>query len=563
MTGVQTCALPISRTRIHDKPVDLIYFNSESKITLTEVLFLNKRSGFDLKKVREMIGGNQTLLITEGYDFNESMINIVFVDGTAQYELHEDKLLEVGMSANRSLLAAAIKTKEDWERLFEKARDEIELQKQQIDEQEIIIEAQRAEIVMQKAHLDSLDRAIQEKEMVLTEKQRQLDIQMTQINRQGRDIVVQRTTIETQQNEVAGQREVLAAQREEIAGQMKKLDEQLLLIGRQDDKIKTQLATLEKQRLILGFVLFVLVLLIVLAYNIYHNYRIKKEANIRLSEKNRTISAQKDEIEKQRDEAAIQRDQIAYQKKHITDSIVYAKRIQTALLPSLELFSDEVEHFVLYKPLDIVSGDFYWVNRRGNLQTIIAADCTGHGVPGAFMSMLGVTMLNEILLARNIVMPDQILNSLRSDIIGALKQSEEHDRVKDGMDMAVCVIDFSTSKLYYAGANSPLYLIRGRELIHYRPDKMPVSIHYRMGEFTLHTIDLQKGDCFYIFSDGYADQFGGPDQRKFMSARLKEELVKASVLPMIKQGERLGELFMEWKGDNPQVDDVTLIGVRY
>ncbi|MFO7574849.1 MAG: YfiR/HmsC family protein [Bacteroidales bacterium] len=552
-----------TRTRIQDKPVDIVYIREENKIIPTQILYVNKNSGFDLMKVKEMIKGQQTMLITEGYDFNESMINFIVVEGKPRYQVHEDKIIEAGMSVNQLFLYQAIKTKEDWENLFDLAMEEIELQKQQIMEQQEVIEAQRAEIVMQKALLDSLDRAIEEKERVLIEKQQQLDSQMAQIGRQGREIVVQRSTIETQQKEVAGQREVLTAQREEIAAQLTKLDEQLLMIGQQEDRIKTQLATLEKQKLILWFVSFMLLLFIFLAYIIYRNYRIKKEANVKLEEKNRTITAQKDEIEKQRDIAAMQRDQIAYQKKHITDSIEYAKRIQTALLPSLELFSDDLDHFVFFKPLDIVSGDFYWVTRRDNLQIIIAADCTGHGVPGAFMSMLGVTMLNEIVLAKNVVMPDQILNNLRSEIISSLKQSEEDDKVKDGMDMAVCVVDFSTSKLYYAGANNPLYLIRGNELIHYRPDKMPVAIHYRMGDFTLHTIDLQKGDCFYIFSDGYADQFGGPDHRKFMSARLKEELVKISEMPMIKQGERLNDLFVEWQGDNPQIDDVTLIGVRY
>ena len=150
--------------------------------------------------------------------------------------------------------------------------------------------------------------------------------------------------------------------------------------------------------------MFCLALLLVsfLGYYIYRGYKIKKEANIKLEEKNRTISLQKDEIEKQRDLAAAQRDQIGYQKRHIEDSIMYAKRIQTALIPSLELFSDKLEHFVLYKPLAIVSGDFYWVSSQGNPQVIISADCTGHGVPGAFMSMLGVTMLNEIVNGKHI-----------------------------------------------------------------------------------------------------------------------------------------------------------------
>ncbi|MBI5008344.1 MAG: SpoIIE family protein phosphatase, partial [Bacteroidia bacterium] len=244
-------------------------------------------------------------------------------------------------------------------------------------------------------------------------------------------------------------------------------------------------------------------------------------------------SLQKDEIEKQRDLAAAQRDQIAYQKKHITDSIMYAKRIQTALIPSLELFSDKLEHFVLYKPLAIVSGDFYWVSSQGSLQIIIAADCTGHGVPGAFMSMLGVTMLNEIVTGRQIVMPDQIIEELRNGIIKALNQVADEDSVKDGMDIAICVVDFDKNLLHYSGANNPLYLVRNGELVHYRADKMPVAIHYKMVPFTLHTIELQKGDAFYIFSDGYADQFGGPKQKKFMTAQLKETIVAMVHEPML------------------------------
>jgi serine phosphatase RsbU (regulator of sigma subunit) len=242
---------------------------------------------------------------------------------------------------------------------------------------------------------------------------------------------------------------------------------------------------------------------------------------------------------------------------------MYAKRIQTAIIPSLELFSDKLEHFVLYKPLAIVSGDFYWVSSQGNKQIIISADCTGHGVPGAFMSMLGVTMLNEIVNGKHILMPDQIIENLREGVIKSLKQVADEESIKDGMDIAVCVIDFDENILWYAGANNPLYLVRKGELIHYRADKMPASIHYRMLPFTLHKIELQKGDAFYIFSDGYSDQFGGPNQKKFMSNQLRETLVAMEGMPMLKQGERLNEIFEEWRGDSPQVDDVTLIGVRY
>lgn len=553
----------VTRPRIQNKPVDIIMFRDENRITPVHILYVNKSSGFDLKKVKQKLEGQQTMLITEGYEFNESMINFVMVDGKPRFQAHADKIREAGMNVDEGFLFLAVKSKEDWENLFDKAQEQIDIQKKQIAQQQEVIEAQKEEILRQKALLDSLDREIAGKEKVLNEKQLQLEKQMLQINRQGREITVQKSTIEAQQTEVNQQKEVLSVQRAEIEAQISKLNEQLELINRQEEKIKTQLATLEKQKLILGFVSLLLLLFVFLAYNIYRNYRIKKEANIRLEEKNRTISAQKDEIEKQHGMVVMQRDQIAYQKKHITDSIIYAKRIQTALLPSLELFSDNLEHFVLYKPLDIVSGDFYWVAGKDDKQIIILADCTGHGVPGAFMSMLGVTMLNEIILTRDILMPDQILNTLRKEIMGALKQSVEDDKVKDGMDMSVCLIDFGKSILYYAGANSPLYIVRGDELIHYRPDKMPVAVHYRMNDFTMHTIDLRKGDAFYLMSDGYADQFGGPDQKKFMVNRIKETLVKMSDIPMIKQGERLEEIFTEWQGDNPQIDDVTVIGVRY
>lgn len=552
-----------TRPQIQGKPVDLVYFREESQIVPTQIIYLNKNSGLDIKKVKEKLKGQQTLLVTEGYDFNESMINFVVVDGVPQFEAHDDKIREAGMIVNEVFLFMAVKSKEDWENLFDKAQVEIEVQKQQILEQQEMIARQKAEILVQKALLDSLDAQITEKEAILNDKQKQLDYQLSQITKQGKEIAGQRILIAEQQKAVADQKAVLETQRAEMDVQMVRLNEQIALITQQEEKIKTQLATLEKQKLIMYFILFVLLLFIFLAYNIYRNYRIKKEANIRLEEKNRTISAQKDEIEKQRDIAAMQRDQIAYQKKHITDSIVYAKRIQTALLPSLELFSSDLEHFVLYKPLDIVSGDFYWVTRQDNLQVIIAADSTGHGVPGAFMSMLGVTMLNELVLAKKVYMPDQILNGLRNQIVSTLKQSVTEDNVKDGMDVAACVIDFNTSTLYFAGANNPLYLVRDKELVHYRPDKMPVAIHYTMDDFTLHKIDLKKGDCFYIFSDGYADQFGGPDQRKFMTKQLKEVLVSISHMPMIDQGIRLSELFTAWQGDSAQVDDVTVIGVRF
>jgi serine phosphatase RsbU (regulator of sigma subunit) len=552
-----------TRTKIQEKPVVIVGFRNIESIRHTQVLYLNKDAEFNLDRVKKQIAGHQTMLITEGYEFRESMMNFIVVNGKPRYDINEEMVKSAGMSIPQEVLFMAIKTKEDWQNLFDIASKEIEAQKETIRQQLETIDVQRQEILKQKALLDSLDKEITEKEKTLVEKQKVLNSQFRQISRQQSEISSQKEIIVVQMKEVQIQKDTLAKQKEKISLQISEIDQQLQRITEQDNKIKVQLEAIEKQKLVLYFVLFALLLVSILGYYIYRGYRIKKEANIRLEEKNRTISMQKDEIEQQRDLAAAQRDQIAYQKKHITDSIMYAKRIQTALIPSLELFSDKLEHFVLYKPLAIVSGDFYWVSTIEKKQIIICADCTGHGVPGAFMSMLGVTLLNEIVNGKHIFMPDQIIENLRQGVIRSFNQVVDEDTIKDGMDIAVCMVDFEKGKLYFSGANNPLYLIRAGELVHYRGDKMPVAIHYRMQPFTLHEIEITKGDKFYIFSDGFVDQFGGPKQKKFMSNQFKETLVALDVVPMIKQAERLNEIFEEWRGDNPQVDDVTLMGVRY
>lgn len=555
----------LAKTRpiIQGKPVQVSGYKKLESLLHTQVLYVNKASGFDIQKIQEKIKGQQTLLVTEGYEFRESMINFIVVNGVPRYEINEDYIKKEGMSIPQTILFSAVKTKEDWEKLFTVTDADLQVQKEMVKQQQAEIELQKAEILRQKRLLDSLDREITLREKTLLEKQRVLNNQMVQINRQQGEITIQKQTIIIQQKEVQVQKDTLLKQKEKIGLQLAMIDGQLKKIGEQENRIKVQIATLEKQKLIIWFVILALVLVSILGYYIYRSYRIKKEANIRLEEKNKTISMQKDEIEQQRDLAAAQRDQIAYQKKHITDSIMYAKRIQTALIPSLELFSDKLEHFVIYKPLAIVSGDFYWVSSLENKQVIIVADCTGHGVPGAFMSMLGVTLLNEIVNNKHILMPDQIIENLRQGVIKSLNQAADEDSIKDGMDISVCVVDFSENTLWWAGANNPLYLVRGNELVHYRADKMPASIHYRMLPFTLHKIELKKGDAFYIFSDGFADQFGGPKQRKFMSNQLKEILVSMTGVPMLRQAEKLHNIFEEWRGDSPQVDDVTLIGIRF
>ncbi len=552
-----------TRREIQGVPVNIVVFRDENRIEYTNVLYVSKDQDFNLDRVKRMIEGKKTLLITEGYEFGKSMFNFIVVNDQPKFEINEEELEAAGLSIPSTLVHQAVKTREDWEELYDVTSEELERQLEVVRQQEILIREQKEEILQQRALLDSLDAEIENRELVLAAKQEELEKQADRIRRQSGEIRQQQALIDKQQAEVQAQKDTLAMQRADIDMQLSEIEEQMELINQQEDKIKIQLESIEKQKLMLYAAIFVLLLLSFLAYYIYRGYRIKREANIKLEEKNRTIMAQKDEIEKQRDIAETQRDQIAYQKKHITDSIMYAKRIQTALLPSLELFSDDIEHFVLYKPLDIVSGDFYWVSRQDHLQVVIAADCTGHGVPGAFMSMLGVTMLNEIVNGKGITEPDEIINILRDEIIDSLKQSIDEDRVKDGMDMTISLIDYKNNKVRFAGANNPLCIVRNGEMLAFKVDKMPVAIHYNMRPFKAQEMDLQKGDCLYMFSDGFGDQFGGPRGKKFMVKNLKNKFVELSHLPMLEQGEKLNEIFEDWKADQPQVDDVVIIGIRY
>jgi serine phosphatase RsbU (regulator of sigma subunit) len=289
-----------------------------------------------------------------------------------------------------------------------------------------------------------------------------------------------------------------------------------------------------------------------------YSYRLKRE-NIRLEG---IVTERTAEVVRQKDEIVSKNIVLEYQKKEIEDSIRYAKRIQSAVIPSEKVCREILpESFVVFKPLNIVSGDFYWISRVGNKTIFTAADCTGHGVPGAFMSMLGVAFLNEIVNKDNITSPEKILNHLRDKVIQALQQQGISGEARDGMDIALVTIDSQENKIEFAGAYNPLVMIRNGEIIETCGDKMPIGIYVNMHPFSKHVISIEKGDVFYMFSDGYEDQFGGPEGKKFKSKKLKQLLLEIHKYPVEMQKEILEKTFEEWKGDLPQVDDVVLIGL--
>lgn len=323
-----------------------------------------------------------------------------------------------------------------------------------------------------------------------------------------------------------------------------------------------------------------------------------KKQKYEIEKQNHEIVIQKEEIEAQRDMARRQRDKIAKQNKRITDSILYAEYIQSAMLPPKEVIKELLpESFVFYKPRDIVSGDFYWLDSKNGKTYIVAADCTGHGVPGAFMSLLGISQLNEIInkldeSAEKEIAANKILEQLRAFVIKSLHQTGKEMESKDGIDLALCVCDFKNNTLQYAGAYNPLYIIREHktgtelpentskiisytlyeeikgkdyELMEIKGDRLPIGIHHINDQpFTNHNIKIRKDDSIYLFSDGYIDQFGGNESKrqKYQPRKFRELLVSLQELPMERQKEKLEQNLAEWQGRYSQVDDILIMGIR-
>lgn len=319
-----------------------------------------------------------------------------------------------------------------------------------------------------------------------------------------------------------------------------KQEKEILLLKQKEEiqelKVKSQSEKINRGNIIIYSVAGVLIIVLVMSFFIYKAYKQIKKTNIELAEK----------------------------KQEIQDSINYARHIQNAMLPEVNVLEKHFpEGFGLFLPKDIVSGDFYWFNELNNIVYFAAADCTGHGVPGAFMSMIAIDKLNQCLIDKKIDSPAAILSYLNKSIKKALKQDNLGSLSKDGLDIALCSFDKNKFELNYSGANRPLWIIRNKELIEYKPTKVSIAGFTNEDQkFDNHFIKLRKGDSIILFSDGFADQFGGEQKKKFMTKRLKELLININDLPMGKQELELEQIFNTWKGNLEQVDDVMILGFR-
>ena len=317
--------------------------------------------------------------------------------------------------------------------------------------------------------------------------------------------------------------------------------EKSLITAKQEEQNKVSELNSKRQQIVIISTIILLVLVAFITVLVYRSYLQKNKAN-------QVISHQKELVEEKQ--------------KEILDNITYAKRIQTSRLPSQSFINENAKNnFIMFQPKDIVSGDFYWATKNHNKFYLATADCTNHGVSGSMMSMLCISILNEVVNERGILSTGDILNETRKEIIKSLNPNG-NENVSDGMDCTLCAFDFENKTLEYSSANNNFYIVRNGEIINIKADKMPVGLGVRLDSFTTHKIQLQSGDVVYTLSDGYCDQFGGENNKKFKAKQFEQLLLTIQNKNMSEQKQILTDTFNNWTKGYEQTDDVLVIGVE-
>lgn len=564
----------------NQKSIVVKTFKNIQEVSGVQMLYVHKRSGFDIEKILEKIKGMRTLLISENYPYKTSMINMIQFGNFQKFEYDKRKILAENMKISSEVDEFAISSYEDWRDLAKMQETELKKEKETVEKQSEQLSAQEKEIAEK-------EKELREKKLEIEEKNREIESRKKEIEKQKSEVLKLKNETQKLLQNLKFNREKFESQKIEMLRQnaeiekqeknLKKLKREAEILEKQNREkeqtisekeaaISEKESEIEKQRIYILFAAVIVLLVSGFGFYIFKQYRAKQRINKILEERRIAIQRQKEEIEKQKK-------LVDDKNRNITASINYAKRIQQAILISREQLEKIMpEYFIFYRPRDIVSGDFYWAHLSDSGKLIIAAvDCTGHGVPGAFMSMVGNALLNEIVIENKVEESDEILNELKKGVISALKQTDASEQ-KDGMDIALCSADFQSAKpgtdfksvLQFSGAYNPLYHFRNGILTEYKGDRQ--TIGYQKGKentpFTKHLIEIQKGDTIYIFTDGFADQKGGKDGRKFYYKPLQDLLASVQHLPMAEQRNAIKKTFVEWKGNYEQVDDVCVIGMR-
>jgi len=570
--------------KLEKKKIKVFLFDQVKDIKNVRVLYVNGGGKLDLSSIKTKIADRVTLLITENYPFEETMINMVSDYKRGRFEVNKTNMRKAGLEPDGSVAFFSYKSEEsisNTEDLLTLIKDGVDADLKAEDLVELVdeytqmieqIEAQKEEIVDQTAELQMLISEAQDKQKQIANQQLELERKEGEIELSRAELLIiternkkQQAQLAHTELELAGEmasldsiHALLAKEQSLFAIELEKQEEMLRTkkdeIAANESTIQSQMDTIdvkeqqiETQQWMIWFGVIMLIGVLGIVFLIYRNYRNKKKANAQLESKNKIIEEQKAIVEERN--------------REVMDSINYAKRIQEAILPKASLVDQLLpEHFILYKPKDIVAGDFYWLEEVDKTVIFAAADCTGHGVPGAMVSVVCNNAMNRSVREFKLTLPGEILDKTRELVIEQFAEGNED--VKDGMDIALCSLEGNTLK--YAGANNSLWIIRkgSEEVDEYKATKQPIGKVDDPIAFTTHEIELNKDDSFYIFSDGYVDQFGGEKGKKFKSKTFKQLLLSIQDGALSDQRSVIDESFEAWRGDLEQVDDVCVIGIR-
>lgn len=525
-------------------PMKVTLLDDLTNASQYNVLYAGAESGYLAIELLNSIGKDNILLVTENYDYGTTMINFIINNNKIQYEVNVLKIEQNGLVVDNKLLDQGVdpEGEEEFQRLVKEMRKKLNISQDKNAEQ------------IQK--IEKLNKDLKLKEAAIKQKEAYLDSIQITIEMQKKYSEAMRAKLDSNAEQILAKERALKENDSKLTNQMIELEKARKNFQEIERDMSNTMRLLENQKTFTTIAVLVSLLVAILLIVAYRSsVKQRRQAVI--------INRQKEEAEIQRDEIQTQHLQLADKNKEITDSITYAKRIQDAMLPPLEIFRENLEKsFIFYLPKDIVAGDFYWMEKIENKIIFAAADCTGHGVPGAIVSVICSNALNRSVREFKLTKPSEILNQTLEIVLDKFDSSD--DEVKDGMDIALCCYNLETHEIEFAGANNPLWVLRkgAKEVEEYKADKQPIGKYLKHVPFTNHKTKLNKGDTIYVFSDGYADQFGGEMGKKFRSLHFKELLVSIQDHDMKTQKKLVEKAFFGWKGKLDQLDDICVIGFR-
>jgi len=527
-------------------PIKVLFMENLDDISSLDIHMLYsdfEKNSYSAKKLFSAIGSNPTLLITENYDFGATMINFITIGIQPKFEINIENTEQRGFKVDRRMITYSLKTnKDEFKKLLSGVRQDLD--------------KEVATNVKQTKKIEDLSNDIQERIKILALKESQLNEIQENIEAQNLMSQQLKFLLDSNKNVVEQKEAEIEISEKYLQAQIKKLEKAELNLEEIERKSSQTLKHLNNQKIITYVSVVIIFIVAFLLFIALRNYKKQKEQSL-------VIIKQKEEVEGQRDEISKQHVQLEEKTREITDSINYAKRIQEAILPPVSLFDKYLKkYFIFYLPKDIVAGDFYWMEVVGPNVIFAAADCTGHGVPGALVSVLCSNALNRAVKEYGIIEPGKILDKTLEIILEKFTQAEE--TVKDGMDISLCSYNMETKELQYAGANNPLWITRkGSKVIEeFIPNKQPIGAYLKLEPFTNHSIQLNEGDSIYIFSDGYADQFGGDMGKKYKTFRFRNLLLSIRDKDLITQKKLIEKAHFDWRRDEEQLDDICVIGFR-